>query len=70
MVTNMLCRDSIEKALDEDAPGLLQVIIYYCNIIIYEYMNIIRLWEIFHPVILSGAFSFCRADSFKQRNSC
>jgi hypothetical protein len=37
MVTNMLCRDSIEKALDEDAPGLLQVIIYYCNIIIYEY---------------------------------
>lgn len=31
MVTNMLCRDSIEKALDEDAPGLLQVIIY-CNL--------------------------------------
>jgi len=36
MLTKMMCRDSIEKALDEDAPGLLQVAI--CCI--YNYIGI------------------------------
>jgi hypothetical protein len=39
MLTKIMCRDSIETALDEDAPGLLQVTIC-CMYIIYEFNNL------------------------------